>query len=76
MPRKRPEIDARSVAEYWRLVRAALVAGGLTKAKAAAATKAYRTFMKPAGWTIYNDDPENSAAYAKDYAAWMREEGQ
>ena len=74
MGRRLPELPAAAVAEYWQLVRAALVAGGMTKTAAAAAAKIYREWMKPAGWALYNTDPEDSAEYAKDYAAWMREE--
>lgn len=74
MKHRLPELPAEAVAEYWQLVRAALVAGGLSKKDAATTAKAYRAWMKPAGWTIYNDDPEDSAEAAKDYAAWMREE--
>lgn len=69
-----PEIPDEDVAEYWQLVRAALVATGMSKEEAKTAAKAYRAFMKPAGWALYNTDPERSAEYAKDYAAWMREE--
>jgi hypothetical protein len=69
-----PELPAEAVVEYWQLVRAALVAGGMSKAEATAAAKAYREFMKPAGWALYNTDPEESARYATKYAAWMRKE--
>lgn len=69
-----PEIPDEAVAEYWQLVRAALVAGGMSKQEALAAARAYRKWMKPAGWTIYNDDPEDSAEAAKIYAEWAREE--
>ncbi len=72
--RRLPEIPDEAVAEYWQLVRAALVAGGLSKKDAAVAAKAYREYMKPAGWAIYNRDPEDAAEYAIKYAAWMREE--
>lgn len=71
-----PELPADAVAEYWQLVRAALMAGGMSKAEATAAAKAYRAFMKPAGWALYNTDPEESAKYATKYVAWMRKQEQ
>jgi hypothetical protein len=71
-----PELPADAVAEYWQLVRAALVTGGMSKAEATAAAKAYREFMKPAGWALYNTDPEESARYATKYAAWMKKEAE
>lgn len=74
MSRRLPELPDEAVAEYWQLVRAALVAGGMSKAEAAAAAKAFREFMKPAGWTIYNRDPEDSARLATKHAAWVRKE--
>lgn len=74
MSRRLPELPAEAVAEYWQLVRAALVAGGMSKAEAAAAANEFREFMKPAGWTIYNRDPEDSARLATKHAAWMRQE--
>lgn len=71
-----PELPADAVAEYWHLVRTALVTGGVSKKEAAVMAKAYREWMKPASWTIYNTDPEDSADAARDYAAWMREEAE
>ena len=68
-----PEIPAEDVAEYWQLVRDALVASGMSKKEAAVVAKAYREYMKPASWTIYNTDPEDSAEAAKDYEAWKQE---
>lgn len=67
-----PELPASAVAEFWQLVRDALIAGGMSKKEAAEVAKAYREYMKPAGWTIYNRDPEDAAEYAIKYAAWMR----
>lgn len=68
-----PEIDHAAVLEYWQLVRAELVKLGLSKTRAARVAAAYRKYMKPAGWTIYNRDPEDSAKYAISYAAWQQE---
>ena len=73
---RHPELPAEAVAEYWQLVRAALMASGMLKAEAVAAAKAFREFMKPAGWTIYNRDPVDSARLATKHAAWIRKEAE
>ena len=77
MSRKKPppEIEYAAVLEYWQLVRAALVKTGLSKTRAAKVAAAYRRYMKPAGWTIYNRDPEDAAAYAVKLAAWQAKGG-
>jgi hypothetical protein len=74
--RKPHEFPIEDIAEYWQLVRDALVAGGMSKKEAAEVAKAYREFMKPAGWALYNTDPEESAKYATKYAAWMKKEAE
>lgn len=66
------EFPQEDVAEYWQLVRAALVAGGMSKKEAAEVAEVYREYMKPAGWAFYNRDPDDAAEYAVRYAAWMR----
>ncbi len=71
---KLPELPREAVIEYWQLVRAALVAGGLSKRAAATAVRVYREWMRPAGWALDNTDPEESAKYAMKYAAWIRKE--
>lgn len=74
--RKPHEFPIEDIAEYWQLVRGVLVAGGMSKKEAAEVAKAYREYMKPAGWAFYNRDPEDAAAYAIKYAAWMRKEAE
>lgn len=47
-----------------------MVNAGLPKPTAVAAVAKYRDYMAPAGWTVYNDDPADSAEQARSLLAW------
>lgn len=65
-----PELPENVVHDYWKAVEESLVNQGMKRPRAKEVAEAYREFMKPAGWAVYNDDPDESAAQARELAKW------